>query len=50
METTKEQVRENIEKYDEDSLKGTLFSTLVFVGGGIVIFIILLFAFYMMRV
>lgn len=38
----------NIE--DEDSLRGTLFSTIIFVGGGIVIFIILLFAFYMFRV
>lgn len=32
------------------SLKGTLFSTIVFVGGGIVSFIIILFVFYMMRV
>lgn len=49
METQVDQKKE-MEKYDEDSLKGTLFSTLVFVGGGIVAFIILLFVFYMMRV
>lgn len=35
---------------DQDSLRGTLFSTLVFVGGGIIIFIIILFIFYMIRV
>ncbi|MGM8366096.1 hypothetical protein ACLIBG_11550 [Virgibacillus sp. W0181] len=35
---------------NENSLKGTLFSTIVFVGGGILIFIIVLFVFYMMRV
>lgn len=35
---------------DVNSLKGTLFSTLVFVGGGISFFIILLFVFYMTRV
>lgn len=34
----------------EDSLKGTLFSTLVFVGGGIICFIVLLFVFYMTRI
>jgi len=33
-----------------NSLKGTLFSTFVFVGGGIVLFILLLFFFYMTRV
>lgn len=33
-----------------NSLKGTLFSTLVFVGGGIVIFIVLLLALYMIRI
>jgi len=37
------------EKYDEQSLKGTLFSTIVFVGGGIVAFIALLFILYMIR-
>lgn len=35
---------------DIDSLKGTLFSTIVFVGGGILIFIVILFVFYMARV
>lgn len=33
-----------------NSLKGTLFSTLVFVGGGIVIFMVTLFVFYMIRI
>lgn len=35
---------------ETNSLKGTLFSTIVFVGGGILFFIVLLFAFYMARV
>lgn len=39
-----------VNKENEKSLKGTLFSSLVFVGGGILIFIVILFAFYMMRV
>jgi len=34
---------------DEDSLMGTLFSTIVFVGGGIGFFTVLLFVFYHMR-
>lgn len=38
-----------IDKYDEHSLKGTLFSVLAFVGGGIVSFIVLLFVLYMTR-
>lgn len=33
-----------------NSLKGTLFSSIVFVGGGILFFILLLFYFYMTRV
>ena len=40
-------------KKDEEniqSLKGTLFSTIVFVGGGITLFILTLFYFYMTRV
>jgi len=49
MEVTKSQQERKVEKYEEDSLKGTLFSTLVFVGGGIVLFIILLFVLYMIR-
>ncbi|MBY8909509.1 hypothetical protein [Salinicoccus roseus] len=32
-----------------ESLKGTLFSTVVFVGGTIILFILLLLMFYMMR-
>lgn len=42
--------KNELELDDQDSLRGTLFSTLVFVGGGIIFFIILLFAFYMIRV
>jgi len=34
---------------DVESLKGTLFSTIVFVGGVIVAFIVILFFFYMTR-
>jgi len=40
---------EKVDKYNEQSLAGTLFSTVVFVGGGIVSFIILLFVLYMTR-
>lgn len=42
---------EAIEVDDEhvNSLKGTLFATVVFVGGGIILFIILLFVIYMTR-
>lgn len=42
---------QNKEKNQEDidSLKGTLFSTIVFVGGGITLFILTLFYFYMTR-
>jgi len=46
---TKLNTEGKIEKYDEQSLSGTLFSTIVFVGGGIVAFIALLFIFYMIR-
>lgn len=42
-------MEEKLSKTDEQSLKGTLFSSLVFVGGGIVSFIVLLFAIYMTR-
>jgi len=50
-----ESTKLNPEKIDQDSkeiysLKGTLFSSIVFVGGGILFFIIVLFVFYMMRV
>lgn len=46
---------ENVKKHDvtvedQHSLKGTLFSTIVFVGGGILAFILILFYFYMTRV
>lgn len=50
METTKVKQEDTVDKFNEDSLKSTLLSTLIFVGGGIVIFIVLLFAFYMIRV
>lgn len=33
-----------------DSLSGTLFATITFVGGGILLFIILLFYFYLTRI
>lgn len=38
-----------VETNEVDSLKGTLFSTVVFVGGGIIIFMAVLFYFYMTR-
>ncbi|HLS35803.1 MAG TPA: hypothetical protein VK061_06170 [Bacillota bacterium] len=38
-----------IDEEEMNSLKGTLFSSLVFVGGGIVIFMVTLFVFYMIR-
>ncbi|AIF45218.1 hypothetical protein [Virgibacillus sp. SK37] len=41
---------EKVVHHDDQSLKGALFSSLVFVGGGIVSFIVLLFVIYMMRV
>lgn len=51
METTKLNPEEiNQENEDVNSLKGTLFSSIIFVGGGIVFFIILLFVFYMTRI
>lgn len=37
-------------KKELQSLKGTLFSTIVFVGGGITLFIVTLFYFYMTRI
>ncbi|HLQ95511.1 MAG TPA: hypothetical protein VK108_03925 [Pseudogracilibacillus sp.] len=42
--------RQEEEKKEMQSLKGTLFSTIVFVGGGITLFIVTLFYFYMTRV
>lgn len=50
METTKVERKETVDNFNDNSLKSTLFSTLIFVGGGIVLFIVLLFAFYMIRV
>jgi len=38
-----------VQTEDYNSLKGTLFSTIVFVGGGILAFMIVLFFFYMIR-
>lgn len=40
----------DVEVEDVNSLKGTLISTIVFVGGGITLFILILFYFYMTRV
>lgn len=42
--------KEVLDQEEVHSLKGTLFSTLVFVGGGIVIFMVTLFVFYMIRI
>lgn len=42
--------KQEVQVEDQNSLKGTLFSTIVFVGGGILFFIVLLFYFYMTRV
>ncbi|GAB3060349.1 hypothetical protein [Virgibacillus ainsalahensis] len=51
METTKNLTpKEHEEKRDEHSLKGALFSSIVFVGGGIAFFIVLLFVIYMIRI
>lgn len=38
-----------VETSEVNSLKGTLFSTVVFVGGGIILFMAVLFYFYMTR-
>ncbi|MBP1969008.1 hypothetical protein J2Z83_001111 [Virgibacillus natechei] len=40
---------ENINNEQIESLKGALFSSLVFVGGGILVFMLLLFVIYMIR-
>ena len=51
MESTKKLTLEEQEKQlDEQTLKGTLFSSLVFVGGGIIAFILLLVIVYMVRI
>jgi len=50
METNKGITPSNEENRDENSLKGALFSSLVFVGGTIVVFIILFIVLYMGRI
>lgn len=51
METNKEVVLDkNIEEVDSHSYKGAFFSTVVFVGGTIVLFIILLLALFIARI
>jgi len=51
METNKEIIQEeNREKHEEDSLKGAFFSSVVFVGGTIVAFIILFIVLFMGRI
>lgn len=40
----------NLENEDVNSLRGTLFSTIVFVGGGIIVFILVLLFFFLSRV
>ncbi|WP_156291642.1 hypothetical protein [Oceanobacillus salinisoli] len=50
METNKEMIpKENVSK-EEHSLKGALFSSIVFVGGTIVACILLLIVLYMTRI
>lgn len=39
-----------VDVQDEHTLKGTLFATLFFVGGGILSFMLLLFILYMTRI
>lgn len=43
-------IEEQEKRLNEQTLKGTLFSSLVFVGGGIVAFILLLVIVFMARV
>lgn len=51
METTEKLTPEEQEEMlDKESLKGTLFSSIVFVGGGIIAFILLLVIIYMVRI
>jgi len=42
-------LEEQEEQFNKESLKSTLFSSILFVGGGIVAFILLLAIVYMMR-
>lgn len=41
---------QEVHNEDVESLRGTLFSSIVFVGGGIIAFILVLFYFYMTRI
>ena len=51
METTEKlTLEEQEEQLEQETLKGTLFSSIVFVGGGIVAFILLLIIVYMVRI
>ncbi|MFD1350741.1 hypothetical protein [Oceanobacillus caeni] len=50
MEKNKGVIPKNDLYKDENSLKGALFSSIVFVGGTIVAFIVLLIVFYMIRI
>jgi hypothetical protein len=50
VEKNKEIVPKNNLYEDENSLKGALFSSIVFVGGTIVAVILLLIVFYMIRI
>jgi len=51
METTEKLTpEEQEEQLEQETLKGTLFSSIVFVGGGIVAFILLLIIVYMVRI
>ncbi|MFC2949958.1 hypothetical protein [Virgibacillus sediminis] len=48
MATAKE-IKQKANQHETESLKGALFSSVVFVGGGIVLFFLLLFILYMVR-
>ncbi|MBY7143073.1 hypothetical protein KFZ56_08390 [Virgibacillus sp. NKC19-3] len=53
MEAPKDMIPKDAQEQGKDdvkSLKGTLFSSIVFVGGGITLFIVLLFVIYMIRI
>jgi len=49
METNKELTKQNND-HEEESLKGALFSSLVFVGGTIIAFIVMFIVLYMGRI
>ncbi|SOB99400.1 hypothetical protein SAMN05880501_102198 [Ureibacillus xyleni] len=51
MTTNKEiETKKCAEKNEDDSLKGALFSSVVFVGGTIVVFMAILLAYYIARI